>query len=79
METFQKLIQQETGWSDAIVRFILTTEEADIYINAGLKEATVNGNFSILHRLDDYSDIDRSAFAKEKNAHWMARYKMWHE
>ena len=54
-------------------------EEADIYINAGLKEATVNGNFSILHRLDDYSDIDRSAFAKEKNAHWMARYKMWNE
>ena len=142
METFQKIIQQRTGWSDSIVRAIQTKEEADIYINAGLKEAIVNGkpaliqphidpdylmpewwikelmaegypphdengdpyelhhigqwtdsplaeltwaqhregeNFSILHNLDDYSDIDRSAFAKEKSAHWMARYDMLNE
>ena len=32
------------------------------------------GNFAVLHSLDDYSDIDRSAFDKEKVAHWMARY-----
>ena len=36
-------------------------------------------NFSILHNLDDYSDIDRSAFAKEKSAHWMARYDILNE
>ena len=34
-------------------------------------------NFSILHTLDDYSDIDRGAFGKEKAAYWMARYKMF--
>lgn len=33
-------------------------------------------NFSILHNLDDYSDIDRNAFVKEKSAHWIARYGM---
>ena len=56
MENFQKLIQQKTGWPDVIVRFILTTEEADIYINAGLKEATVNGNPALIQsRIDsDY-------------------------
>ena len=31
------------------------------------------GNFAVLHSLDDYSDIDRNGFAKEKSAHWMAR------
>lgn len=34
METFQKIIQQRTGWSESIVRAIQTKEEADIYIHA---------------------------------------------
>lgn len=151
MKEFQRQLQQRTGWSDTIVRFIQTEEEADVYINAGLEEVVVNGksaliqphidfdylmpewwikkygenwrgwsnsdlmaegypphdengdpyelhhigqwtdsplaeltwaqhheggNFSILHCLDDYSDIDRNVFAQEKSAHWMARFDM---
>lgn len=33
------------------------------------------GNYAVLHTLDDYSDIDRSAFEREKASHWMARSK----
>lgn len=151
METFRKEIQQMTGWSDTIINAIQRTEEAYIYLKAGLKEAIVNGkpaliqpnidpnylmpewwinqhgenwrgwsnadlmaegypphddngdpyklhhigqlansplaeltwaqhregtNYTILHSLDDYSDIDRSIFEKEKAAYWMARYKI---
>ena len=150
MEVFQKIIQQRIGWSDAIVAAIQSEDEARIYMDAELQEATVNGkpaliqpridpdylmpewwikehgeswrgwsnsdlmaegypphdengdpyelhhigqltdsplaeltwsqhregdNFSTLHTLDDYSDIDRRAFEKEKAAHWMARYR----
>lgn len=32
-------------------------------------------NYAALHTTDDYSDIDRGAFKKEKAAHWMARYR----
>ena len=132
METFQKIIQQRTGWSESIVRAIQTKEEADIYridpdylmpewwikeygenwrdwsnsdlMAEGYPPHDENGdpyelhhigqwtdsplaeltwaqhregkNFSILHNLDDYSDIDRNAFVKEKSAHWIARYGM---
>ena len=34
------------------------------------------GNYSVLHTLEDYSDIDRGDFEKEKSAYWMARYRM---
>lgn len=33
-------------------------------------------NYAALHSIDDYSDIDRREFEKEKAAYWMARYKM---
>lgn len=33
------------------------------------------GNYAVLHTLDDYSDIDRGAFEREKASHWMARSK----
>ena len=34
-----------------------------------------NGNFSVLHSFDDYSDIERGKFKKKKADYWMARYK----
>ncbi|MCF0198584.1 MAG: hypothetical protein HUK02_04580 [Bacteroidaceae bacterium] len=43
MEQFQKSIQQKMGWSDAIVTAIRTVKEANLYINAGLKEMLING------------------------------------
>lgn len=33
------------------------------------------GNYAVLHTLDDYSDIDRGVFEREKASHWMARSK----
>ncbi len=152
MKDFRKKIQQTTGWSDAIVNAIQSEEEARIYMDAGLKEAKVNGkpaliqpridpdylmpewwirehgeswrgwsnndlmgegypphdengdpyelhhigqwtdsplaelpwsqhreqgNYTVLHTLDDYSDIDRREFEKEKTAHWIARHRMF--
>ena len=32
-------------------------------------------NYAVLHTTEDYSDIDRRAFEKEKAAHWMARHR----
>ena len=48
METFRKKIQQMTGWSDTVVNAIQCEAEARIYIDAGLKEATVNGKPALI-------------------------------
>ena len=34
------------------------------------------GNFEVLHTFDDYSDIGRGEFAREKSEYWKARYAM---
>lgn len=39
------------------------------------KQHHEDGNFAILHTFNDYSDIGRADFEKEKKAYWMARYK----
>lgn len=36
-------IKQKTGWSDKIVDYIRSMKEAQIYIDANLKEAEING------------------------------------
>jgi hypothetical protein len=46
-------IKKETGWSDAIVDAIKTKEEYEIYKNAGLKEAEINGKPCLIR-----TDID---------------------
>ena len=46
-------VKEKTGWSDDVVNYIRTLEEADVYINAGLKEVQV-GDRKVLIR----SDID---------------------
>ncbi|MBQ0052992.1 MAG: HNH/ENDO VII family nuclease [Bacteroidales bacterium] len=70
----RKLLQEETGWSDEIVNAIKTSEEADIYKAAGLKD--VNGN---LERTDidwdakipqDRIDRMRSLFGDEVADKW---------
>ena len=56
METFRKKIRQMTGWSEAIVNAIQREEEARLYMEAGLREATVNGKPALIQpRIDpDY-------------------------
>lgn len=70
----RKLLQEETGWSDEIVNAIKTSEEADVYKTAGLKD--VNGN---LERTDidwgakipqDRIDRMRSLFGDEVADKW---------
>jgi hypothetical protein len=39
------------------------------------KQHHEDGNFAVLHSFDDYSDIERGKFNKEKADYWMARYK----
>ena len=38
MKNFHQEIKERTGWSDAIVRFLYSREEAEVYIRAGLVE-----------------------------------------
>lgn len=45
------------------------------YAELTWKQHHEDGNFAILHTFDDYSDIGRADFEKEKKAYWMARYK----
>lgn len=146
----QQEIMRRTGWSMDVVQYIRTMDEAELYIEAGLKEMHVNekvaltqpridpkyvmpewwvkeygeswrgwtnadlmgegypphdekgdpyelhhigqfsdsplaeltwhqhhedGNFAILHTFDDYSDIERSKFTKEKSLYWQARFR----
>lgn len=52
-QTEYTYVKKETGWSDDVVNYIRTLEEADVYINAGLKEVQV-GDRKVLIR----SDID---------------------
>lgn len=56
MEAFRKKIRQTTGWSEAIVNAIQREEEARLYMEAGLREATVNGKPALIQpRIDpDY-------------------------
>ena len=56
METFRKKIRQMTGWSEAIVNAIRREEEVRLYMEAGLREATVNGKPALIQpRIDpDY-------------------------
>lgn len=43
-------IRSATGWSDEIIRYIRSIEEAKIYIHAGLKEARVCGRAALIRR-----------------------------
>ena len=54
-------IRERTGWTNKIVDFIQSKEEAEIYINAHLKEGIVNGKAALLNPLihgDDYNCRD---------------------
>ena len=57
LEQKQK-IREKTGWSDGIINYIRSMEEAQIYINADLKEAEVNGRKCLLRSDIDLEQID---------------------
>ena len=45
---FQQQIKERTGWSDAIVRFLHSREEAEVYIKAGLVERRNSGRAALV-------------------------------
>ena len=50
-------IKLETGWSDAIIDHIESKEQYEIYKNAGLREAEINGRLCLCKEIDmDYID-----------------------
>lgn len=57
MENWKQKIQRLTGWSDGIIGFMRSEEEAQVYIVAGLKEASVGGRPALIR-----TDIDWAAF-----------------
>ena len=50
-------VRHKSGWSDRILQYIDSEEEAQIYIRAGLKEAIVGGRPALIR-----TDIDWPAF-----------------
>lgn len=53
---FQQQIKERTGWSDDIVRFLHSSEEAEVYIRAGLVEQRIGERAALVR-----TDIDWSA------------------
>lgn len=56
-EDLDKLIIEETGWSQEIVDKIENYEQFEIYSNANLTEATINGKKCLIKKIDmEYID-----------------------
>ena len=64
-------VRHKSGWSDRILKYIDSEDEAQIYIRAGLKEAIVGGRPALIR-----TDIDWSAFNCRKE--WLkAKLSDW--
>lgn len=70
MEAFRRKIQKATGWSDTIVNAIRNEEEARIYMNTGLKEATVNGKQALIQPHIDPDYVMPEWWIKEHGEDW---------
>lgn len=63
-------IKEETGWSDEIVDHIESMEQYEIYKNAGLYEAEINGRKCLIKDIDmDYVDPKTGMTNRERLAH----------
>lgn len=70
-------IRLRTGWSNNVLDFIGSKDEAIIYIRAGLKEDKVGGRTALVRSDIDWSDysIRRNTWLKNK----LADYDRWAE
>lgn len=65
------LVRIKSGWSDRILKYIDSVEEAQIYIRAGLKEALVGGRPALVRTDIDWSAFNcRKEWLKTKLADW---------
>ena len=70
-KVFQQQIKERTGWSDAIVRFLHSREEAEVYIKAGLVERRIGGRAALVRTDIDWRAFNcRQEWLKEKFADW---------
>lgn len=66
----RKKLQEETGWSDEIIDAISSLKEAEIYKNAGLKEAEINGKKCLIRQdinpdqKDEFGRTNKERMAK---------------
>ena len=68
---FQQQIKERTGWSDDIVRFLHSREEAEVYIRAGLVERRIGGRAALARTDIDWSAFNcRQEWLKQKFADW---------
>ena len=68
---FQQQIKERTGWSDDIVRFLHSREEAEIYIRAGLVERRIGGRAALVRNDIDWRAFNcRHKWLKRKLANW---------
>ena len=73
----KKSIRLRTGWSNNVLDFIGSKDEAIIYIRAGLKEDKVGGRTALVRSDIDWSDysIRRNTWLKNK----LADFDRWAE
>lgn len=71
MKYFQQQIKERTGWSDDIVRFLHSPEEAEVYIGAGLVERRIGDRAALVRTDIDWSAFNcRQEWLKQKFADW---------
>lgn len=71
MKYFQQQIKERTGWSDDIVRFLHSPEEAKVYIGAGLVERRIGDRAALVRTDIDWSAFNcRQEWLKQKFADW---------
>ena len=68
---FQRQIKERTGWSDDIVRFLHSPEEAEVYIGAGLVERRIGDRAALVRTDIDWRAFNcRQEWLKQKFADW---------
>ena len=62
----KKEVKEKTGWSDEIIDFIGSMKEAEIYMNAGLVEAEVNGKKCLIRNDIDLDQKDEDGITNRE-------------
>ena len=71
MHKFQQQIKERTRWSDDIVRFLHSPEEAEVYIGAGLVERRIGDRAALVRTDIDWRAFNcRQEWLKQKFADW---------
>ena len=66
----QQEIMRRTGWSMAVVRYIRTMAEAELYMEAGLKEMYVNEKVALVQPRIDPKYVMPEWWIKEHGESW---------